>query len=104
MGLNLIYEIISFIYFSIFITTTAEINTALAVVYQVKPEKFNLNLGVKWNPTKLTWVSTKTTNQTFVTSQYAESTNAAGGKTVTKNQTDYFTLDGTVTEDSTAEI
>ncbi len=83
------------------ITTTAEINTALAVVYQVKPEKFNLNLGVKWNPTKLTWVSTKTTNQTFVTSQYAESTNAAGGKTVTKNQTDYFTRDGAAANDAT---
>ena len=83
------------------ITTTAEINTALAVVYQVKPEKFNLNLGVKWNPTKLTWVSAKTTNQTFVTSQYEENTNAAGGKTVTKNQTDYFTLDGPVADDAT---
>ena len=85
------------------ITTTAEINTKLALVYQVKPEKFNLNLGVKWNPTTLTWVTTKKTNQTFVTSQYAESTNAAGGKTVTTNQTDYFRMDGTSADDATQE-
>lgn len=58
-------------------------STSLALVYQVKPEKFNLNMGVKWNPSTLTWTASKTTRQTAKETSYVYNINEAGTKTVT---------------------
>lgn len=71
------------------IFTDVEANTALAFVYQVKPEKFNINLGIKWNAVNLIWEFSKTTNQTVKTSNYKEETDAVGNKFVTIDSVDY---------------
>lgn len=68
------------------VTTKVTPNTALALVYQVKPEKFNLNMGVKWNPSTLTWTASKTTRQTAKETEYKYEINEAGTKIVTEDK------------------
>lgn len=68
------------------IVTKVTPNTALALVYQVKPEKFNLNMGVKWNPSTLTWTASKSTRQTAKETEYKYEINEAGTKIVTEDK------------------
>nr|MCR4900304.1 hypothetical protein [Treponema sp.] len=76
-------------------------STSLALVYQVKPEKFNLNMGVKWNPSTLTWTSSKTTRQTAKTTSYGYSINEAGTKTVTTDSvTPHTSAEDTAADDT----
>lgn len=75
--------------------------TALALVYQVKPEKFNLNMGVKWNPGTFTWTASKTTRQTAKETSYAYNINEAGTKTVTTDTVTPHTYTGDTSADDT---
>ena len=68
--------------------------TALALVYQVKPEKFNLNMGVKWDVGKFTWTTVTKTNTSVKETTYATSTNSAGSKTVTQDEVNYIKAEG----------
>lgn len=62
--------------------TSVKPNTALALVYQVKPEKFNLNMGLELNVGTFTWTTTTKTNEAVKTTQYGEYTDDAGTKWV----------------------
>lgn len=63
-------------------TTSLAPETTLAVVYEVKPEKFNLNFGLSWNAGYLSWVTTTRKNVVTKDTNYKTSTNTAGDKTV----------------------
>ncbi len=63
-------------------TTSLYPETTLAVVYEVKPEKFNLNFGLNWNAGYLSWVTTTRKNVVTKDTNYKTSTNTAGDKTV----------------------
>ena len=85
------------------INTTATVNTALALVYQVKPGKFNLNMGLKWNPATLSWANTTAKNYSYKTSSYESNTNSAGSTTVSKDEVTWHTKDTAAAGDGTPE-
>ena len=74
-------------------TTSLDFATALAVVYQVKPEKFNLNFGLAWNAGSLSWKTTTSKNVTTKETSYATTTNEAGEKFVTADSVTYYRRD-----------
>lgn len=85
-------------------TTKLSPETALALVYQVKPEKFNLNLGVNWKAGTYTWTTTKNTKQPVKQTSYGEITDEAGNKTVYTDSVNWVNRgDGTGANDATAE-
>lgn len=57
-------------------------DTAIALVYQVKPQKLNLNCGFEWNNGSLKWTTTTTTSVDGKSSYYYETVAADGTKTV----------------------
>ena len=78
--------------------------TALALVYQVKPEKFNLNVGVQWKPGTFTWKVTTKTNQPVKEPSYGEYIDEAGEKYVTTDSVSWNSRgDGPGTDDVTPE-
>ena len=74
-------------------TTSLDFATALAVVYQVKPEKFNLNFGLAWNAGSLSWTTTTSKNVTTKETSYGTYTNEAGEKFVTADSVNYYRRD-----------
>ncbi len=77
--------------------------TSLALEYQVKPGKFNLSMGVEWDPGSFFWQFNTTKNKTLKESVYEESTNEAGTKTVIEDSVNYYRGDGPGTNDATEE-
>ncbi len=86
------------------LTTEVTPDTTLALVYQVKPEKFNLNIGVNWKPGTFTWKNTTKTNQPVKQTSYSEYTTEAGEKYVQEDSESWVNRgDGPVAGDVTAE-
>jgi len=67
--------------------------TALAAVYEVKPEKFNLNFGFIWNFGSFEWETETKKNMVSKNTTYSTSTNSAGYKTVTADTVTYTRKD-----------
>lgn len=85
-------------------TTELTPKTDLAIVYQVKPGKFNLNLGTEWTFGTFTWDTTTRTKAAVKESHYTETTNSAGEKTVTTDSVTYTNKgDDTSTGDAVKE-
>ena len=74
---------------------TTEVNpyTALAVVYELKPEKFNLNFGFAWNAGSLKWETTTVKNVISKDTYYRTDTDTAGEKVVTADTVTYTRRD-----------
>ena len=70
-------------------TTSITPAVDLGIVYQVKPEKFNLNFGVEWLPSSFSWTISTNKNTTVKVSDYATKTDEAGETIVTKNTVEY---------------
>ena len=64
-------------------TTEVDPEFDLGVVYQLYPGKFNVNLGAKLKPGKLTWIKTEKTVSGTGTKTTQTSTDAHGNTTVT---------------------
>ena len=73
--------------------TSVHPSTTLAVVYEVKPEKFNLNFGFSWNAGELKWETTTVKNITSKDTYYRTETDTAGQKTVTSDTVTYTRRD-----------
>lgn len=84
-------------------TTEVTPTFKFGLVYQVVPDKFNVNIGVGASSGVLTWTKTTTTNSNIPTITTTSSTNEAGEETVTSSTYTATNGDGTSSGDATAE-